>query len=61
MSLAFELGFVIALPLLVLSQLGKYLDQQWGTWPVITLVGIALAMVSTGVWLYRRLAPYLKP
>ncbi len=59
-SLAFELGFTIALPLLIFSQIGKFFDARWHTTPLFTLVGIFLAMISTGIWLYRRLKPYLK-
>lgn len=53
-GIAFELGFIIALPLLALSQLGKYLDRQWGTDPWMMVVGLALASALTIVWMVRR-------
>lgn len=60
-NLGFELGFVIALPLLGFSLLGKWLDNRFGTTPWITLAGILFAIVTTTVWLTRRLKEYIKP
>jgi len=54
-SFAFEMGFIISLPLVILGLLGKYLDARWGTRPWLTLAGILLALVVTSVWLYRYL------
>lgn len=56
---ALELGFIIAIPLVALGSVGKYLDNRWGTRPWLTLVGILLAMVATGVWLYRYLKSFV--
>jgi F0F1-type ATP synthase assembly protein I len=58
-SLGFELGFVIAVPLLVGLKLGQMLDIKWSTSPWLTLTGLALALIFTGVWLIRKLRPYL--
>jgi len=52
---AAELGFIIALPLLALGFLGKFLDNKWGTEPYLALAGILLAIISTTVWLTRRI------
>lgn len=60
LGFAWELGFIIALPLVALGLAGKYLDARWGTRPWLTLAGILLAMVSTGLWLYRRLREVTK-
>lgn len=57
---AFDLGFVIALPLVVLGLLGKYLDGKMGTEPWLTLSGILVAIVVTVVWLSRKLRGYMK-
>jgi hypothetical protein len=59
-SLAFDLGFVIALPLVAFGLLGKYLDAKYGTEPWITLGSIALAITTTTVWLTKKLKGYLK-
>ena len=57
-SLAFELGFIIALPILALGLAGKWLDARFGSEPLFTLLGIILAIVSTSVWIYRKFKSY---
>jgi len=59
-SLASELGFIIALPLLAFALLGKWLDSRFGSSPWLTLAGILFAIVITTVWLTRRFKE-LKP
>ena len=59
-SLAAEMGFIIALPLVALGFLGKWLDAKWGTEPWVTVAGILLAIISTTVWLTRRFKELLK-
>lgn len=54
-NLAFELGFIIALPLVALGLLGKWLDQKFASEPWLTLIGILFAIVSTTIWLTRRI------
>ncbi|MBI4363520.1 MAG: AtpZ/AtpI family protein [Candidatus Doudnabacteria bacterium] len=53
-SLAMELGFIIALPLVAFGLIGKRLDAKFGTSPWLTLVGTLLAIAATTVWLIRR-------
>ena len=53
-SLALEMGFIIALPLVAFGLLGKWLDAKWDSEPWMALVGILLAIVATTVWLIRR-------
>ena len=60
-SIASEMGFIIALPLVVLALAGKWLDHKTGnTTPWFTLLGIVLAIASTTVWLVKRLKEYIK-
>ena len=53
-SLAFELGYIIALPLLAFILAGKYLDQRFGTHPYLKLLGLLLAIGATTLWLIKR-------
>jgi F0F1-type ATP synthase assembly protein I len=53
-NLAFELGFIIALPLVGLGLLGQWLDQKFGTEPWLTILGILFAITMTTVWMTRR-------
>ena len=60
-SLASELGFIIALPLVGFGLLGKWLDDKMGNevaW--FTLIGIAFAITATTIWLTKRLKQYIK-
>lgn len=60
-SLSMELGYIIAIPLVILALLGKWGDKHWHhSFPWMTLVGILLAIVSTTVWLTKKLKAYIK-
>ena len=59
-TLAFEFGFIIALPLVFFALIGKWLDHKFGTFPWLTLAGIALAITSTTIWIAKRIKVYIK-
>lgn len=60
-SLSFELGYVIALPLVIFGLAGKWLDGRMGNeFPIMTLIGIGLAIFFTTVWLIQKLKKYIK-
>lgn len=59
LSVAFEMGFVIALPILVFALLGKWLDQKQHT-HYFVLIGILLALGCSCFWLYRRFSEMIK-
>jgi len=60
-SIAFELGFIIALPIVLLGFVGKWLDGKAGTYPLLTLIGIFGAITMTSFWIYRKFKNYFKP
>lgn len=55
MGVAFELGFLIALPVLALALGGKWLDKKHDT-HYFVFIGIVTAMVISGAIIYRRFA-----
>ena len=60
-GLASEMGFIIALPLVVFAFAGKWLDHKVGnTTPWFTLLGIVLAISATTIWLTKKLKQYIK-
>ncbi|MEJ0021161.1 MAG: AtpZ/AtpI family protein [Candidatus Doudnabacteria bacterium] len=60
-SLATEMGFIIALPLLVFALGGKWLDARMhNSTPWFTLLGILLAITSTTIWLTRKIKDLIK-
>jgi len=54
LSLAWELGYTIAIPIVVLGFGGAYADKKLGTTPLFILIGIAFAMILTGFGIYRK-------
>lgn len=54
-SLAFELGFQIAVPLVLFALLGRYTDKAWGTSPLFLLVGVVLATVIATFLVYKKI------
>ncbi|MDP3994117.1 MAG: AtpZ/AtpI family protein [Candidatus Doudnabacteria bacterium] len=59
-SIAFELGFIIALPVVLFGFLGKWLDTRADTSPLLTLIGIFGAITMTSFWIYRKFKNYFK-
>jgi hypothetical protein len=60
-SLSFELGYIIAIPVVVLGIGGRWIDHRLHhSFPWVTLIGIALAIMSTTIWLTQKLKGYLK-
>ncbi len=59
-SLAMQLGFIIALPLVAFGFLGKWVDSQMNSEPLFTLVGILTAIISTTFWMIRKVKTLIK-
>ncbi|MBI2607672.1 MAG: AtpZ/AtpI family protein [Candidatus Doudnabacteria bacterium] len=59
-NLAFELGFIIALPLVGFGLIGKWLDEKFDTDPWLTLIAILIAIISTTIWLTKRIKELIK-
>ncbi len=59
MSVAFELGFVIALPIVGFGLLGKWLDSKHNTHYFVFL-GIAVAIIFTSIAVYKRFAALIE-
>jgi len=58
---AWELGYIIALPIIIFGLAGKWLDAKMdNATPWFTLSAIILAITMTTVWLTKRLKKYIK-
>lgn len=55
MGLVWELGFIIALPAVLFGFGGAYLDKYLGLSPLFTILGLALALLASGLTIYRRI------
>lgn len=59
LRLAWNLGFIIALPVAVFGFGGAYLDKHFGTTPIFVITGFALAIVLTVIGVYRKVKEIL--
>lgn len=60
LSLAWELGYLIILPLVIFALIGRILDNYFKTWPWFLLLGIVLAIISSSISLYFKINTLLK-
>ena len=58
-SVVFELGYTIAIPVVVFAFTGRWLDGIFGTTPLLTAAGVLISMPVTGYLVYRKLKPFL--
>jgi cobalamin biosynthesis protein CobD/CbiB len=54
-GVAFEMGFIIALPIVLFGFAGKWLDAKYQT-HFFVYIAIAVSLIFSGIWLYKRLA-----
>ena len=47
LSLVWELGYTITIPLVLFALLGRLLDRKLGTGPWLLLIGIILSIVAS--------------
>jgi F0F1-type ATP synthase assembly protein I len=55
LSFAWELGYMIAIPAFLFGFGGAYLDKYLGSSPTFLLSGLFLALLTSGIVIYRRL------
>lgn len=55
-----DFGATIAVPVVVLALLGRWLDAKWGTRPFMLIAGFVLAALLSGISIYRKANAYGK-
>lgn len=53
-----DFGAAIAVPVVALALLGKYLDQRWQTAPWFLVTGFVLALLTSARIIYRKAKKY---
>jgi len=53
-SLAWELGYLITIPIVLLALGGKLLDNKLGTSPWMLLAGILISIIITSWLVYKK-------
>ena len=59
-GLAWELGYTIAVPLVALALLGRYLDKKLDTSPWLLLIGILVSIALSSWLVYKKTLDILK-
>ena len=54
LKLAWDLGFTIAIPIVVFALAGRFLDKKLGTSPWILLIGILLSIAVSSWAVYKK-------
>ncbi len=54
LSLAWELGYLIAIPLIIFALLGRWLDKIYHSSPLFLLIGVVFAFIITSVFIYQK-------
>jgi len=54
LGLAWQLGYTIAVPLVALALLGRFLDKKLGTSPFLLLAGILVSIGVTTWLVYKK-------
>jgi ATP synthase protein I len=58
-TLAGELGYTIAIPIVVLALLGRIADKFFGTSPWLLLAGILISIFASSWLIYRKVKEIL--
>ncbi|RJO59422.1 AtpZ/AtpI family protein [Candidatus Parcubacteria bacterium] len=60
LSLAWEFGYVIAIPIVIFALLGRILDKKFGTSPWLLLAGILISILISSFGLIAKFKKMLK-
>ncbi len=53
-SLAFELGYVVAIPIVLLALGGRMIDKKLDSSPWFLLLGVVSAIIISTYWIYKK-------
>ena len=54
LGLAWEMGYMIAVPLVGLALLGRFIDTKIGASPLFLLIGIGLAIIISTILVVKK-------
>jgi len=55
-GIAWELGYMIAIPLVALTLGGRFLDKKLGTSPLLLLVGVVVSIIFSTYAIWRKMS-----
>lgn len=59
-SLALQMGFLIAIPLVLFTVLGIFLDNNFDTFPLFLMIFVGVGLIATFFDVYYLVLPFLK-
>lgn len=59
-QLAWELGYMIAIPAVLLGFVGAYVDKAFHTSPLFLIAGFLLAVTLSAIAVYRKVREIIK-
>lgn len=60
LSLGTQLGFMIALPLVICLVIGIFLDKKLDTFPIFLILSVFVGMALTIINIYKSVLPFLE-
>jgi hypothetical protein len=54
LSMAWELGYTIAIPIVVFTLLGRWLDKRFDSYPVLFLSGVLFSIILSTIGVYFK-------
>ena len=60
LGLAWELGYTIAIPIVVFALVGRFADTYFDTSPLLLLLGIFISIILTSWLVYKKTVKLLK-
>lgn len=60
LSLLGQLGYVIAIPLVILAMIGRFIDNKYHTSPWFLIAGMFLALIISTFWVYKKTMEIMK-
>ena len=58
-SLVFEVGYTVAIPLVLFALVGRYTDRMFDTGPWLLLLGIVVSIFVSSFLVYRKVSKIL--
>jgi len=49
-----QLGYIIAIPLVILALAGRFFDKKYNTSPWFLIAGMFFALIISTVWVYKK-------
>lgn len=60
LGIAWDLGYLIVLPIVIFGFAGAYADKYYSTSPLFLLIGIGLSLLITTIGVYRKMSTLIR-